>query len=495
MMEPQEIKDVIRNNYPLTVKKLIRLCKSCLGSKEKRMLFTENVKRIARLIENPSDPNEKIIELKIEYQDGQHFSSCLEDSISSCFEDSMFGDPPFTISVPEVQCDASAPHSSGMKRKLDPMAAKTRLVQLSDLKRDNPLDGTIFRRQLVAKKSFFEGNAGFVRKVREQHPCGATSFFEGGCGSERKVRDDFPSGDKSFFEGDAGSERKVRDEFCCGLNYYYEGGPRYERLVLSENPDAVKSFFEGVRGSERKVREQKLCGATSFFEGEAGTERKVREEYPSGHKSFFAGVRKRCGRAYSCPGGKKSFYEGLRGSERLVREEYVDGERWFYEGEHGSERRVRVEYSDGRKYFFKSERLVREELHSGEKSFFEGDTESERLVRTEYPDGRKSFFEGEADCERKVREEKKNETSFFDGERGQERLVRVEKTEFYTGATGCEKSVDSLCCVCLDAEKDVAFTPCGHVCICRSCLTKLPIVQQSKCPICKGNGSTLRVYY
>ena len=139
--------------------------------------------------------------------------------------------------------------------------------------------------------------------------------------------------------------------------------------------------------------------------------------------------------------------------------------------------------------------MVRKEFAGGKKSFFEGVRGCEREVRTEFKCGKKVFFEGEADCERKVREEKKNETSFFEGEREQERLVRVEKTEFYTGAAGCEKSVDSLCCVCLDAEKDVAFTPCGHVCICRSCLAKLPAAQRSKCPICKGNGSTLRVYY
>jgi len=47
-----------------------------------------------------------------------------------------------------------------------------------------------------------------------------------------------------------------------------------------------------------------------------------------------------------------------------------------------------------------------------------------------------------------VRKEKENETSFFEGESGQERLVRVEKTEFYTGAAGCETVIDpSLLCV------------------------------------------------
>ena len=58
------------------------------------------------------------------------------------------------------------------------------------------------------------------------------------------------------------------------------------------------------------------------------------------------------------------------------------------------------------------------------------------------------FYLGDAGCERKVRKEKENETSFFEGESGQERLVRVEKTEFYTGAAGCETVIDpSLLCV------------------------------------------------
>ena len=49
-------------------------------------------------------------------------------------------------------------------------------------------------------------------------------------------------------------------------------------------------------------------------------------------------------------------------------------------------------------------------------------------------------------CARRKRS--KNETSFFEGESGQERLVRVDKTEFYTGAAGCENVVDpSLLCV------------------------------------------------
>lgn len=40
------------------------------------------------------------------------------------------------------------------------------------------------------------------------------------------------------------------------------------------------------------------------------------------------------------------------------------------------------------------------------------------------------------------------------------------------------------CCVCMDAEKDAFFLPCGHNCVCHSCAS----VQQAtlgKCPVCR----------
>jgi hypothetical protein len=41
---------------------------------------------------------------------------------------------------------------------------------------------------------------------------------------------------------------------------------------------------------------------------------------------------------------------------------------------------------------------------------------------------------------------------------------------------GYDNSND-VCCVCLDAERDVVFAPCGHLCMCKSCHDKLPVAQ------------------
>ncbi|GAB9474820.1 Inhibitor of apoptosis 4 [Globisporangium polare] len=39
------------------------------------------------------------------------------------------------------------------------------------------------------------------------------------------------------------------------------------------------------------------------------------------------------------------------------------------------------------------------------------------------------------------------------------------------------------CVVCLDAEKEQIFVPCGHFCMCKACIKQL--VQPKKCPICR----------
>ena len=41
---------------------------------------------------------------------------------------------------------------------------------------------------------------------------------------------------------------------------------------------------------------------------------------------------------------------------------------------------------------------------------------------------------------------------------------------------------DRLCCVCQDAEKDVLFLPCKHICVCGGCRSKLV---PGRCPVCK----------
>jgi hypothetical protein len=42
---------------------------------------------------------------------------------------------------------------------------------------------------------------------------------------------------------------------------------------------------------------------------------------------------------------------------------------------------------------------------------------------------------------------------------------------------------DSLCVVCMDAQTDVVFAPCGHFCCCSGCGRAIG----NKCPICRAN--------
>lgn len=43
-------------------------------------------------------------------------------------------------------------------------------------------------------------------------------------------------------------------------------------------------------------------------------------------------------------------------------------------------------------------------------------------------------------------------------------------------------SGEETCTMCMDAPKNVAFSPCGHYCSCTSCAGKL----EGKCPMCRS---------
>lgn len=49
------------------------------------------------------------------------------------------------------------------------------------------------------------------------------------------------------------------------------------------------------------------------------------------------------------------------------------------------------------------------------------------------------------------------------------------------------------CCVCMDAPRECAFTPCGHLCVCRICGTTAVRLDR-RCPICRATiGRVLRI--
>ena len=54
-------------------------------------------------------------------------------------------------------------------------------------------------------------------------------------------------------------------------------------------------------------------------------------------------------------------------------------------------------------------------------------------------------------------------------------------------------STDRSCCVCFDADIDMMFAKCGHLCVCRSCYAKI-----ESCPMCrtqKTPGKDRRVFF
>jgi len=47
-----------------------------------------------------------------------------------------------------------------------------------------------------------------------------------------------------------------------------------------------------------------------------------------------------------------------------------------------------------------------------------------------------------------------------------------------------------VCCVCMDAPRECAFTPCGHRCICRLCGVTA-VRADRRCPICRSTVTRL----
>lgn len=69
------------------------------------------------------------------------------------------------------------------------------------------------------------------------------------------------------------------------------------------------------------------------------------------------------------------------------------------------------------------------------------------------------------------------------------KLVR-KSSIFDNGDTAPKSSAERQCTVCMDAEPDVVFIPCGHLCCCRECGMKL-----ASCPLCRNQISQSMIVY
>jgi hypothetical protein len=59
--------------------------------------------------------------------------------------------------------------------------------------------------------------------------------------------------------------------------------------------------------------------------------------------------------------------------------------------------------------------------------------------------------------------------------------LRFQQAQEELGRSGEEE----LCVVCVDARKDRAMVPCGHVCACETCAAELMRITPNRCPICR----------
>ena len=53
----------------------------------------------------------------------------------------------------------------------------------------------------------------------------------------------------------------------------------------------------------------------------------------------------------------------------------------------------------------------------------------------------------------------------------------------------------SLCVVCMNQVPTVCFIPCGHVCACRECASRLQETKEKKCPVCRNAIDSVQPIY
>ena len=53
---------------------------------------------------------------------------------------------------------------------------------------------------------------------------------------------------------------------------------------------------------------------------------------------------------------------------------------------------------------------------------------------------------------------------------------------------------DVSCIICLQSQRDYAFVPCGHLCICKDCAISVANLDD-RCPICRSNAThVMRIF-
>jgi hypothetical protein len=295
-----------------------------------------------------------------------------------------------------------------------------------------------------------------------------------------------------WFKGDLGVERAIRREYS-DIVEIYEGGPGREKIIRVEMP-WCSLFLQGESGQEHIVRRvDNDDGDVTYFEGSKGNE----------HITMLVSEADKV----------KLYFTGDKGHEYCVRKEWDDGTVHYLDGQ--DERLTRADHPDGSVVVYTgdagSERVEREyknrrcaKKHSKNASFTTVDVDARERNAQELIDQEEAEQAKQVKKKKKKKKKKKNSTHFeesiddlIDALEDDVGAVVCEDKNVDDKVTLCEKcdDDDTKCIICMTNAKTQAMIPCGHLCLCLSCLPNVIDSDKPQCPMCREilTGS-LRVF-
>jgi hypothetical protein len=73
----------------------------------------------------------------------------------------------------------------------------------------------------------------------------------------------------------------------------------------------------------------------------------------------------------------------------------------------------------------------------------------------------------------------------------EQRVIELTNPEYHSEELSqTQNAKSSECCVCMDAEANIVFIPCGHLCSCQECSKEI-----SFCPICRTGITMTQITY
>lgn len=73
----------------------------------------------------------------------------------------------------------------------------------------------------------------------------------------------------------------------------------------------------------------------------------------------------------------------------------------------------------------------------------------------------------------------------------EQRVIELTNPEYHSEELSqTQTAKSSECCVCMDAEANIVFIPCGHLCACQECSKEI-----SFCPMCRKGITMTQITY